>query len=54
MKTQVAPLPSTIEAIDKRLSELSDIIKVVSLESRDLYVRRANKLLDKRNKLTNA
>jgi hypothetical protein len=53
VKAPVAP-PSDTDEIDRHLTVLSDMMKVVSPDKRNTYIRKIDKLLDKRNKLTNA
>lgn len=53
VKAPVAPL-SSVDEIDRHLTVLSDMISKVPTERRDTYIRKINKLLDQRNKLTHA
>ena len=53
VKAPVAPPSEELDEIDRHLSVLSDMLKNCSEKSRDVYTRKIDKLLDKRNKLTN-
>jgi hypothetical protein len=53
VKTPVVPLPD-ISEIDRHLAVLSDMMKIASPDHKEMYIRKINKLLDQRNKVTHA
>lgn len=50
VKAPVAPPSEELDELDRHLAVLSNMLKTT--DKRELYIRKINKLLDQRNKLT--